>query len=104
MKITNEQLKQIIKEELDNIMAEMADYSQMDSDQLYGELEDLYFLIVKDNAKSREEKTAAVREFEKVGKELLKVTKGDAHSSVYSMWEEISKLGLGIGDWATIQP
>ena len=68
MKITNEQLKQIIKEELDNIMAEMADYSQMDGDQLYGELEDLYFLIVKDNAKSREEKTAAVREFEKVGK------------------------------------
>ncbi len=39
MKITNEQLKQIIKEELDNIMAEMVDYSNMDIQQLEREFE-----------------------------------------------------------------
>ena len=39
MKITNEQIKQIIKEELEKVMAEMVDYSTMDIQELEKEFE-----------------------------------------------------------------
>ena len=39
MKITNKQLRQLIKEELENIMAEMMDYSNMDIQELEKQFE-----------------------------------------------------------------
>ena len=83
MKITNEQLKQLIKEELENVMMEMENYGSMDEQQLYDELERSHGEVLQTKSK------AAFNNFRMIAKELLELTKGDAEMNIKSLIQNI---------------
>ena len=82
MKITNEQLKQIIKEELENVMMEMENYGYMDEQELYDELERSHGEVLQTKSKD------AFRNFRMVAKELLKINP-DAEMNIKSLIQDI---------------
>ena len=82
MKITNKQLKQIIKEELENVMMEMEDYNSMDEKELYDELERSHGKVLQTQSKD------AFHKFRMIAKKLLKINP-DAEMNIKTLIQAI---------------
>ena len=91
MKITNEQLKQLIKEELEKVISEMENYNSMDEEQLYDELERSHGEVMQ--TKSRD----AFYNFMMIARELLRINP-DAEMNIKSFIQDVP-MEVWSGSW-----